>query len=214
MLTSGNPPEIAAGTSLVIATLFLLRMVIQQHGQVIDLLELQRQMRDLAHTDPLTGLANRRDFDTRLDQEIAAAGPRSHFAIALLDLDGFKPINDRHGHAVGDLLLCEVAARLRRACGDHAMVARQGGDEFAILAPAGSPLLATSLADHLLSALAAPYHVGGVVVQVGASIGVATWPDHGSTARKLCEVADRALYAAKAVDQGQTSLVEMSEHRA
>ncbi len=214
MLTSGNPPEIAAGTSLVIATLFLLRMVIQQHGQVIALLELQRQMRDLAHTDPLTGLANRRDFDTRLDQEIAAAGPRSHFAIALLDLDGFKPINDRHGHAVGDLLLCEVAARLRRACGDHAMVARQGGDEFAILAPAGSPLLATSLADHLLSALAAPYHVGGVVVQVGASIGVATWPDHGSTARKLCEVADRALYAAKAVDQGQTSLVEMSEHRA
>lgn len=214
MLTSGHPAEIAAGTSLVVATLFLLRMILQQHDQLVDLLELQRQMRDLAHTDPLTGLANRRDFDTRLDEEIAAAGPDSHFAIALLDLDGFKPINDRHGHAVGDLLLCEVAARLRRACGDHAMVARQGGDEFAILAPAGSPLLSTSLADHLLSALAAPYQVGGINVHVGASIGVATWPDHGTTARKLCELADRALYAAKAVDQDQTSLVEMSEHRA
>lgn len=214
MLTSGNPPEIAAGTSLVIATLFLLRMVIQQHGQVIDLLELQRQMRDLAHTDPLTGLANRRDFDMRLDQEIAAAGPESRFAIALLDLDGFKPINDRHGHAVGDLLLCEVAARLRRACGDQAMVARQGGDEFAILAPTGSPLLATSIADHLLAALAAPYQVGGFAVRVGASIGVASWPEHGTTARKLCEVADRALYAAKAVDRDQTSLVELNENRA
>ncbi len=214
MLTSGHPAEIAAGTSLVVATLFLLRMILQQHDQLVDLLELQRQMRDLAHTDPLTGLANRRDFDTRLDEEIAAAGPDSHFAIALLDLDGFKPINDRHGHAVGDLLLCEVAARLRRACGDHAMVARQGGDEFAVLAPAGSPLLSTSLADHLLSALAAPYQVGGINVHVGASIGVATWPDHGTTARKLCELADRALYAAKAVDQDHTSLVEMSEHRA
>lgn len=208
MLTSGHPPEIAAGTSLVIATLFLLRMVIQQHGQVIDLLELQRQMRDLAHTDPLTGLANRREFDLRLDQEIAAAGQDGHFAIALLDLNGFKPVNDQHGHAVGDLLLCEIAARLRQACGQHAVVARQGGDEFAILAPAGSPLLATSLADHILAALAAPYRIDGRPIRVGASIGTARWPDHGRTARKLCEVADTALYAAKAIDRDQTSSVE------
>jgi diguanylate cyclase (GGDEF)-like protein len=208
MLTSGNPPEIAAGTSLVIATLFLLRMVVQQHGQVIDLLELQRQMRELAHTDPLTGLANRREFDLRLDQEIAASREDGPFAIALLDLNGFKPVNDQHGHAVGDLLLCEIAERLRRACGDHAVVARQGGDEFAILVPAGSPLLATSLADHVLSALAAPYRIDGRRIQVGASIGTAIWPDHGTTARQLLEVADSALYAAKAADRGQMSSVE------
>lgn len=208
MLTSGNPPEIAAGTSLVIATLFLLRMVVQQHGQVIDLLELQRQMRELAHTDPLTGLANRREFDLRLDQEIAAAAGDSRFAIALLDLNGFKPVNDRHGHAVGDLLLCEIAERLRRACGQHAVVARQGGDEFAILAPAGSPLLATSLADHILAALAAPYRIDDRPIRVGASIGTALWPEHGHSARQLFEVADTALYAAKAVDRGQTSSVE------
>jgi diguanylate cyclase (GGDEF)-like protein len=208
MLTSGHPPEIAAGTSLVIATLFLLRMVVQQHGQVIDLLELQRQMRELAHTDPLTGLANRREFDLRLDQEIAAAAGDSRFAIALLDLNGFKPVNDRYGHAVGDLLLCEIAERLRRACGQHAVVARQGGDEFAILAPAGSPLLATSLADHILAALAAPYRIDDRPIRVGASIGTALWPEHGHSARQLFEVADTALYAAKAVDRGQTSSVE------
>ncbi len=208
MLTSGNPPEIAAGTSLVIATLFLLRMVVQQHGQVIDLLELQRQMRELAHTDPLTGLANRREFDLRLDEEIARADGAGRFAIALLDLNGFKPINDRHGHAIGDGVLCELAERLRRACGDHAVVARQGGDEFAILVPAGSPLLGTALADHILAALAAPYRIDGRSIGVGAGIGTAYWPEHGDSARQLLEVADRALYAAKAASRPPTSSVE------
>ena len=208
MLTSGNPPEIAAGTSLVIATLFLLRMVVQQHGQVIDLLELQRQMRELAHTDPLTGLANRREFDLRLDEEIARADGAGRFAIALLDLNGFKPINDRHGHAIGDGVLCELADRLRRACGNHAIVARQGGDEFAILVPAGSPLLGTALADHILAALAAPYRIDGRSIGVGAGIGTAYWPEHGDSARQLLEVADRALYVAKAASRPPTSSVE------
>ncbi|HET6524681.1 GGDEF domain-containing protein [Sphingopyxis sp.] len=208
MLTSGNPPEIAAGTSLVIATLFLLRMVVQQHGQVIDLLELQRQMRELAHTDPLTGLANRREFDLRLDEEIARADGAGRFAIALLDLNGFKPINDQHGHAIGDGVLCELADRLRRACGNHAIVARQGGDEFAILVPAGSPLLGTALADHILAALAAPFRIDGRPIGVGAGIGTAYWPEHGDSARQLLEVADRALYAAKAANRPLTSSVE------
>jgi len=208
MLTSGIPAEFASGASLVLATLFLLRMVVQQHGQLVDLLQLQRQMRKLAHTDPLTGLPNRRAFDLRLEEEIAKAGAGTRFAIALLDLDGFKPVNDQHGHAVGDQLLCAIAARLMRACGDDAMVARQGGDEFAILAPAGSPLLATALADHILAALAAPYRIDGRAIRVGASIGVASWPVHGTTSRKLFETADRALYAAKAVDRVETSSVE------
>ena len=208
MLTSGNPPEIAAGTSLVIATLFLLRMVVQQHGQVIDLLELQRQMRELAHTDPLTGLANRREFDLRLDEEIAKADATTPFAIALLDLNGFKPINDQHGHAIGDGVLCELAARLRRSCGSHAIVARQGGDEFAILVPAGSPLLGTALADHILAALAAPYRIDGRSIGVGAGVGTASWPEHGTSARDLFEVADRALYAAKAANRAHMSSVE------
>ena len=208
MLTSGIAPEIAAGASLVIATIFLLRMIVQQHDQLIDLLQLQHQMRDLAHTDPLTGLANRREFDMRLDEEIAKGDKAGPFAIALLDLNGFKPVNDRHGHAIGDSVLCELAKRLRRACGDHAVVARQGGDEFAILVPARSPLLDTALADHILAALAPPYRIDGRSIAVGAGIGTATWPEHGASARDLLEVADRALYAAKAADRGYTSSVE------
>lgn len=197
MLTSGSPPEIAAGTSLLVASIFLLRMIVQQHGQLVDLLQLQAQMRDLAHTDPLTGLSNRRELDARLDEEILRAGTAGRFAIALLDLDGFKPVNDRYGHAVGDALLCEVAARLQRACGDQAMVARQGGDEFAVLVPVGSPLLNTALADHLLAELAVPYRAGDARIHVGASVGVAYWPQDGVSAKKLFDVADRAVYAAK-----------------
>jgi diguanylate cyclase (GGDEF)-like protein len=208
MLTSGIPSEFAAGASLVLASLFLMRMVIQQHGQLVDLLLLQRQMRELAHSDPLTCLPNRRAFDLRLAEEIARMQPGGGFAIALLDLNGFKPVNDRHGHAVGDQLLCAIAARLVRACGNDAMVARQGGDEFAILAPAGSRLLATSLGDHILAALAAPYVIEGRSISVGASIGVAVWPACGTTSHQLFETADRALYAAKAVDRGDTSSVE------
>lgn len=213
MLTSGRPPEVAAGTSLVVATIFLLRMVVQQHGQLVDLLQLQRQMRELAHSDPLTALPNRRAFDLRLDEEIARAREGQGFSIALLDLDGFKPVNDQHGHAIGDRLLCEIAVRLRRACGKDAMVARQGGDEFAILVPTGSPLLETSLADHVLAALVAPYRIEGRPIRVGASIGVAAWPADGRTNRELFEVADRALYAAKAVDRTPKSSVESGSLR-
>lgn len=208
MLTSGNPPEIAAGASLVIATAFLLQMIFQQHGQLVDLLQLQSRMRDLAHSDPLTGLPNRRALDARLDEMLAASDDKNGFAVALLDLDGFKPVNDRFGHAVGDALLCEVAARLRKASGDDAMVTRQGGDEFAILVPAGSPLLGTALADHFLSPLVAPYLIDGHRVSVGASIGIANWPVDGTTIRQMFEVADSALYRAKAVDRSPRSPVE------
>lgn len=214
MLVSGRPAEVAAGTSLVVATVFLLRLVLQQHSQLVDLLLLQRQMRELAHSDPLTALPNRRAFDLRLAEEIVRAREGRGFSIALLDLNGFKPVNDQHGHAIGDQLLCAIAVRLRRACGKDAMVARQGGDEFAILVPAGSPLLDTSLADHVLAALAAPYQVEGRSIRVGASIGVAAWPADGMASRDLFEVADRALYAAKAVDRTVTSSVESLPRRA
>ena len=214
MLTSGHAPEVGAGTSLIVATIFLIRMIVQQHGQLVDLLMLQRQMRELAHSDPLTALPNRRAFDLRLAEEIGRAREGRPFAIALLDLDGFKPVNDRHGHAVGDQLLCEIAVRLRRACGKDAMVARQGGDEFAILVPAGSPLLETALADHILAALAAPCRIEGHVIRVGASVGVAAWPENGPTSRDLFEVADRALYAAKAIDRNIKSSVESVSRRA
>lgn len=198
LLCSGNRMDLAAGTSLVVASAFLLRMIFQQHEQLVDLLLLQRQMGELANTDPLTGLPNRRALAERLEQEIERAGPAASFALALLDLDGFKPVNDQYGHACGDLLLCEVADRLRKACGVHALPARLGGDEFAILVPAGSAISLAAIADHMLAALVPPYQIERHVIRVGASIGVATWPGDGATARALFETADTALYAVKA----------------
>jgi len=118
--------------------------------------------------------------------------------LALLDLDGFKPVNDQYGHGCGDLLLCEVADRLRKACGASALPARIGGDEFAILVPAGSAISLAAIADHILAALVPPYQIEGHILRVGASIGVATWPGDGTTSRSLFETADIALYALKA----------------
>jgi len=198
LLFSGNRMDLAAGTSLVVASAFLLRMIFQQHDQLVDLLLLQRQMRELADTDPLTGLPNRRLLAERLDEQIQCAGPDASFALALLDLDGFKPVNDQYGHGCGDLLLCEVADRLREACGPNALPARLGGDEFAILVPAGSAISLAVVADHMLAALVPPYRIEGHVIRVGASIGVAIWPGDGATSRDLFETADAALYAVKA----------------
>jgi len=208
LLLSGNRMDLAAGTSLVVASAFLLRMIFQQHSQLVDLLLLQRQMRDLANTDPLTGLANRRAFDERLAREISGAEPETRFTVALLDLNGFKPVNDRYGHAVGDRLLCEVGARLQKACGENGIVARLGGDEFAILLLPGSTIGANVVADHMLAVLVPHYQIAAHVIRVGASIGVAKWPADGATAQALFETADHSLYAAKAELAESVSSIE------
>jgi diguanylate cyclase (GGDEF)-like protein len=198
MLSSGVPAEMAAATSLILATLILIRFIMQGHAMLVDLLQLQKQTRDLADTDPLTGLANRRALDTRIAELLRPSSNPQPFKLALLDLDGFKPVNDQHGHAFGDKLLCSVADRLRDCIGDAGLVVRQGGDEFAVLIPPGSPLATAPIADRILIALVRPHVIDGVPIKVSASIGVAHWPDHGDCAETLFECADRALYQAKA----------------
>lgn len=203
MLASGRPAEVAAATSLVLATLILVRFILQGHAMLVDLLQLQHQTRDLAHTDPLTGLANRRALDERIADLLRKGEDAPPFKLVLLDLDGFKPVNDRHGHAFGDRLLCSVADRLREVVGDDGLVVRQGGDEFAVLIPPHSPLMQFPLADRLLIALVRPHQIEGVAVTVGASAGVAQWPANGTNADALFDYADRALYQAKAEARGQ-----------
>ncbi len=198
LLLSGDRLQVAAGVSQLVAGLFLLRMIVQRHAQLVDLLMLKKQMRDQANTDPLTGLLNRRALNERLDQEIKTAKRQEgQFSFALLDLDGFKPVNDTYGHATGDLLLCSVAQRLRDGCEDGAIVARLGGDEFAILIPQGSKLSADQLADHAITGLVAPHRIEGLQIRVGASIGMSHWPQDGLLASDLFEKADKALYMAK-----------------
>lgn len=214
MLSSGRPAEIAAATSLVLATLILVRFILQGHAMLVDLLQLQHQTRDLAHTDPLTGLANRRALDERIAGLLAKGADAPPFKLVLLDLDGFKPVNDRYGHAVGDRLLCGVAERLSEVVGNEGLVVRHGGDEFAVLIPPHSRLQDAPLAEHLLIALVRPHMIEGVAVSVGASAGVAQWPTDGTDADALFDFADRALYQAKAETRGVRVVAEAPAEQA
>lgn len=160
----------------------------------------EREVMNLALHDPLTGLPNRRQFDDQLKVALSSlpTAPEAH-AILLLDLNGFKKINDVHGHPVGDQVLIHVGARLLRAVRDGDLVARLGGDEFAVLARnvAGAEG-ATSIALRILESLTAAVTAGGVSHAVGTAIGVTLSPQDGETADELLRKADIALYRAKA----------------
>ncbi len=159
----------------------------------------EQRARELAFQDPLTGLANRRQFDEALNAAIAAP-PRAGaaHAVFLLDLNGFKQINDVYGHGVGDELLINVAQRLVSAVREGDLVARLGGDEFAIL---GCHLMgaeaATSIAIRILHALEEPISAGKHNHQVRSGIGIALIPGDAGTLQEALRKADVALYRAK-----------------
>ena len=160
----------------------------------------EKEVLTLAFQDPLTGLPNRRQFDDAFKAALTLvpAKPEAH-AVLLLDLNGFKKINDIHGHPVGDQVLIHVGARLLRAVREGDLVARLGGDEFAVLARnvAGAEG-ATSVALRIIESLTSPIEVGGVRHRVGTAIGVALSPHDGLAAEDLLRKADVALYRAKA----------------
>jgi diguanylate cyclase (GGDEF)-like protein/PAS domain S-box-containing protein len=157
-------------------------------------------IRRMAFHDMLTGLPNRYLFMERLDRELARTRRKKKgFSILVLDLDGFKQVNDRLGHPAGDKLLCAVAERLRAALREGDTVARMGGDEFTFLAPeADSAAAAERVAGKILATLAAPFVIDGQPLTIGGSLGVAVAPDHGSDAETLLKQADDAMYEAKA----------------
>lgn len=154
----------------------------------------KRRLEHLAHCDTLTSLPNRNALNARLEEAIA----RGPCALMLLDLDGFKDINDTLGHSVGDLLLADVARRIESCVGDADMVARFGGDEFAIVLSDCNPLRIDSLCRAIFDSLATPFQVNGKSVFVGTSIGIALAPKDASTVDQLLSRADLALYSAKA----------------
>ncbi len=191
LLATGERLEMAAGASLLIAMAFLIHVIDEQHGQLVRLLTLQREMRALAETDPLTGLLNRRAIRTEIDALIAA-GPMT---LILFDLDRFKPVNDRFGHSAGDRVLAELASRLHAALPPDAKIGRIGGDEFAALLP-GANRVADPEA--LRAVLRAPFEVGQWSLAVDISIGIGSTPGDGTCLQQLFEAADRRLYAVKA----------------
>ncbi len=158
----------------------------------------EARIRQLAHFDTLTGLANRSTFRESLEARLNK--PTPSVALLLIDLDGFKLINDANGHLVGDALLKRVADRLRLRCNrPDVLVARLGGDEFVISVENCSEEEASSLAGDLVESLVAPYTIEDERrLQIGASIGVAFSPLHGADCETLLSRADMALYAAKA----------------
>ncbi len=163
----------------------------------------------LAASDPLTGLLNRRAVFDRLEAAVALARRTGHgLALALLDLDGFKAVNDRYGHGVGDGLLLQVAAALEGASRDHDLVARVGGDEFVVLWQATPPEGAMIAAERTWQAVTRPYTVtephapGTTLVELGASLGVACFPHDAEDAVGLLRAADVAMYQAKGAGGG------------
>jgi diguanylate cyclase (GGDEF)-like protein len=159
----------------------------------------ETRIMDLAYRDTLTGLPNRAKFNDRLDAALTAAeGMGTPVGVLLMDLDNFKYVNDTLGHSIGDLLLREVASRLRAVVtSESTIVARLGGDEFAVLLPNSNAGEARHVARSILLALEVPMNFEGHAVDVRASIGVAASPDHGVERSTLMRRADVAMYAAK-----------------
>jgi len=156
-------------------------------------------MAHIADHDVLTGLANRRAFLTRLQQGVALAGRRgAGLAVVFMDLDGFKAVNDNHGHAVGDNLLQQVARRLKEGLRLSDSVGRLGGDEFLLLLQdCPDRESAAMIAQKLIAQISDPYTLGEVQVIIGASMGIAMFPEHANEPQELIALADAAMYAAK-----------------
>ena len=165
----------------------------------------ERQLHDMAHTDPLTRLSNRTNFRERLLTALRETyNGRRMIALLWLDLDRFKTINDALGHPIGDSLLCQVAHRLRRTIPPKDTVARLGGDEFAVvLTDCREQRHAAELAEKLIKSLSVPFDIDGHHVVIGVSIGIVFAPFDGEQVDDLLKKADIALYRAK--DAGRST---------
>jgi diguanylate cyclase (GGDEF)-like protein len=183
-------------------------------GTVVTLLDVSRYIREaeLAHRDPLTGLANRADLRRRLGVLLATfQRTQTPFAVISLDLDRFKSVNDTVGHPMGDALLVKVAERLRATLRPSDIAARTGGDEFVILQSSGEqPQAAAALAMRLVDLIGRTYVVSGQILNIGASVGIALSPGDGADIDSLLKHADLALYRAKTEGKGVFRFFQVS----
>ena len=175
-------------------TLVLLRDVTEQRGARSALERSAAEHLHASQHDPLTGLPNRAMLFSRLRTALEGG---AGCALLILDLDGFKGLNDTFGHRAGDRVLSELAVRLEHTADADALVARMAGDEFAVVLPRPERTPATAVAERLLSVFRVPFTVGETEVALGASVGLALGPEHGSDADDLVHAADVAMYHAK-----------------
>ena len=172
---------------------------IEKVGLVKELGQKAEELEFMAFHDPLTDLPNRNLFYDRLNHALRLARRRDEsVCLLLLDLDRFKLINDCHGHAAGDFVLREIGTRLRIQLREADTVARLGGDEFAVILQTGATLEGAEItALKIIRAVELPMMVEGQRVDVGVSIGIAAFPEHGTDADELLHSADAAMYRAK-----------------
>jgi diguanylate cyclase (GGDEF)-like protein len=204
---------IAINTALVSAAMLLILLV--HYRDFTGMVSARAENFRLANVDSLTGLPNRRAFFSYLDAAYAVAKSEgASLAVGIIDLDGFKPINDIYGHATGDKLLQVIGARLAEVCPENYHVARLGGDEFSIVASrfgTTSELVAT--AEQFCSAIRSPTLLGDTTLQIGGSIGFSVFPDMAGNTTQLFAHADYALYHSKRTGRGKVTIFSV-EHDA
>ncbi|MDP8994316.1 MAG: EAL domain-containing protein [Pseudomonadota bacterium] len=228
LILTGAAAHVAVGVSLTLITLLLLRLLGVHNKGITQLvrsrseIEAEREralkaetiaiaekarVKQVADTDPLTSLANRRAFLVVLEQAVARPERCTRLTLALVDLDGFKPINDTFGHAMGDAVLTEVAARLKKVAGAEGLAARMGGDEFALLVPGcTTPGEATRLGRRIVEELRRAYAVESRQFRLSGCCGLHLVPPEERDLTLALGRCDSALYAAKQRGRGAHAL--------
>lgn len=229
-LSTANPVLVAIAINVLFVTVAMVKVLLTYYRDFANLVNAQSVLEDkqqellalnnenqrLANLDSLTGLPNRRHFLGRLGARFEHGCVDEHrFAVGIVDLDGFKQVNDLHGHRAGDSLLREVGQRLAQFASEDLHIARLGGDEFGLLfdeVSAEADLFAISSA--ICDALRKPYALAQATVRISATVGIGLFPEAGRTAEQLFERADYALYHAKAHRRGQTTLFSQQHESA
>ena len=229
-LTRGADLTLWLAALMTVAACFVIRMLGENSRMFAEIVrsrfamaEKQRAAEDareaamaIALTDDLTGLPNRRCFLGELAERITTrAGTARPFAVGLIDLDGFKPINDNHGHPAGDDILRQVAGRLAEALAGRGSAARMGGDEFAILCDGiGAHEEAIALGEEIQAIFTAPFAVDGRDIALTGACGFALFPASAAEPDELVRMADAALYRAKAIGRGGVAVFATAENDA
>jgi diguanylate cyclase (GGDEF)-like protein len=192
-------PALALGSGEAVTVPLLHLAEADEVGQsLIKASQMLQEARHRGHHDALTGLANRVLFDQIVDHQLLICARNGDpLAVLYIDLDGFKSVNDTHGHATGDELLREVAARLKSGIRSSDLAARLGGDEFAIVLVNTGIRAAATAAGKLADGVSAPYRIGQLTIEISASIGIASYPDSGTSSEALLHSADQTMYKAK-----------------
>jgi diguanylate cyclase (GGDEF)-like protein len=223
-LARGAELTVALAILVVIAACFVIRMLEENFRMFAEIVrsrfviaekqrvaeEAQKAAMTIALTDDLTGLPNRRCFQTLLaDRMMSGIAPGKPFALGLIDLDGFKPINDAHGHPVGDEILRQVADRLAKAMDGRGSAVRMGGDEFAILCDGiDTRDSAIALGEQIRSIFATPFAVQSLSIPLTSACGFALFPSSAAEPSELVRLADAALYRAKAIGPGNVAVFD------